>query len=34
MIRFRNLLIHVYAKVSPGLVYKIAKESAERDIKK
>jgi len=34
MIRFRNLLIHVYAKVSPSLVYKIAKESAERDIKK
>ena len=34
MIRFRNLLIHVYAKVIPSLVYKIAKESAERDIKK
>lgn len=34
MIRFRNLLIHVYAKISPSLVYKIAKENAERDIKK
>jgi len=34
MIRFRNLLIHVYAKISPSIVHKIAKESAERDIKK
>lgn len=33
MIRFRNLLIHVYAKVSPDIVYKLAKERAERDIK-
>lgn len=33
MIRFRNLLIHVYAKVSPSIVYKIAKERAERDVK-
>ena len=33
MIRFRNLLIHVYAKVSPTTVYKIAKESSERDVR-
>jgi len=33
MIRFRNLLIHVYAKISPSIVYKIAKERAEKDIK-
>jgi len=33
MIRFRNLLIHVYAKVSPSIVYKIAKESSERDVR-
>ena len=33
MIRFRNLLIHVYAKVSPTIVYEIAKESSERDIR-
>jgi len=33
MIRFRNLLIHVYAKVSPSIVYKIAKERAERNVK-
>lgn len=34
MIRFRNLLIHVYAKVSPSIVYRIAMERAERDVKK
>jgi uncharacterized protein YutE (UPF0331/DUF86 family) len=33
MIRFKNLLIHVYARVSPSIVYKIAKESAGRDIR-
>jgi uncharacterized protein YutE (UPF0331/DUF86 family) len=33
MIKFRNLLIHVYAKVSPDIVYRIAKERAERNIK-
>lgn len=32
MIKFRNLLIHVYAKVSPNIVYKIAKERGKRDI--
>ncbi len=33
MIRFRNLLIHVYADVSPDIVYRIAKERAGEDIK-
>ncbi|MFQ6075107.1 MAG: DUF86 domain-containing protein [Candidatus Bathyarchaeia archaeon] len=33
MIKFRSLLIHVYTKVSPDIVYRIAKERAERDIK-
>ena len=33
MIRFRNLLIHIYAKVSPAVVYEIAKERGERDIR-
>jgi uncharacterized protein YutE (UPF0331/DUF86 family) len=33
MIKFRNLLIHVYARVSPDIVYRIAKERAEKDIK-
>lgn len=32
MIRFRNLLIHVYAKVSPSIVYELAKERGKRDI--
>jgi uncharacterized protein YutE (UPF0331/DUF86 family) len=32
MIRFRNLLVHVYAKVSPNVVYDIAKNRAKRDI--
>lgn len=32
MIRFRNLLIHVYAKVSPSIVYRIAKERGKRNI--
>ena len=32
MIRFRNLLIHVYAKVSPSIVYEIAKERGKKDI--
>lgn len=34
MIGFRNLLVHVYSKVSPGIVYRIAKDRAERDIKR
>lgn len=33
MIRFRNLLVHTYAKVSPSVVYGIAKERAEGEIK-
>lgn len=33
MIRFRNLLIHVYAKVSPNIVYEISKERGKRDIR-
>jgi len=33
MIKFRNLLIHVYAEVSPNIVYRIAKERAEGDIR-
>jgi len=32
MIRFRDLLIHVYAKVSPSIVYEIAKERGKKDI--
>ncbi len=33
MIKFRNLLIHIYAEVSPDIVYRIAKERAEGDIR-
>lgn|GEM_PF-6281648 len=34
MIRFRNILVHVYAKVSPSIVYRIAMERAERDLRR
>jgi len=33
MIKFGNLLIHIYAEVSPDIVYRIAKERAEGDIR-
>jgi len=32
MIKFRNLLVHVYAKVSPDMIFDIAKNRAKQDI--
>jgi len=32
MIRIRNPLIHVYAKISPSIAYGLAKERGKRDI--
>lgn len=34
MARFRNLLVHVYARIDPAVVFTIAKERAKSDIER
>jgi uncharacterized protein YutE (UPF0331/DUF86 family) len=33
MIGFRNLLVHIYPKINPKIVYQVAKDEAERDLR-
>ncbi|MEM3587712.1 MAG: HepT-like ribonuclease domain-containing protein [Candidatus Jordarchaeaceae archaeon] len=34
MIGFRNLLLHVYPKIDPKIVFQVVKDEAERDLRK
>lgn len=33
MIGFRNLLVHVYPKINPQIVFQVAKDEVERDLR-